>query len=181
MKFVVRYVTVSLLVMLSACASTQTEKVALKGGVTYEVETVRGLPVRFANDQIRVRDLGKSDLLALDKIEPVLSEWTLSAELMGKGQFAVTVTTPLDKSASATFEVAGPGKIDLSFFPRAKYPLIWEGIDQPGIHWFPFHFVFEGKQSKKRFEFTQWTQIDSATMEQERAMHEEMMKKYKKQ
>ncbi len=100
---------------------------------------------------------------------------------MGKGQFAVTVTTPLDKSASATFEVAGPGEIDLSFFPQEKYPLIWEGIDQPGVHWFPFHFVFEEKQSKERFEFTQWLQIDSITMEQERAAHVEMMKTYGKQ
>jgi len=87
----------------------------------------------------------------------------LLAELKAKGQFVVIVTSPLDRSASATLEATGPGKISLTFFPKADYPLIWEGIDQPGVHWFPFHFVFEEKESKQSFEFMQWSQMDYRT------------------
>src|SRR6266581_2196798 len=86
----------------------------------------------------------------------------------------VTVTTPLDSSASATLKATGPGRIMLRFFPQADYPRIWEGMDQPGIHWFPFRFVFEEKQSKKRFEFTQWAQMDYETWKQMLELNEKM-------
>jgi len=167
-------VAVCTVVLMVGCASTAPTKVTLKDGKTYEVETVRGLPVRFANDQIRVQDLGITVRFMPDKADA--SPWVrvLVADLIARGRFAVTITTPLDSSASATLEATGPGRVMLRFFPQADYPRIWEGMDQPGVHWFPFHFVFEEKQSKNRFEFTQWAQMDYETWKQMLDLNEKM-------
>jgi len=159
-------------------AATAPTRVTLKDGRTYEVETVRGLPVGFANDQIRVLDLGITARSTPGNADVPPFVRVLVAELIAGGQFAVTVTTPLDSSASATLEATGPGRIMLRFFPQADYPRIWEGMDQPGIHWFPFHFAFEEKQSKKRFEFTQWAQMDYSTWKEMRELNEQMKEKY---
>lgn len=172
----------SVLILMVSCASMAlAENVTLKDGKTYEVQTVRGLPVQFFNDQIRVRDLGITARFRAEQADAPPYVWILVAELTEQGRFAVTVTTPLDRAASATFEVNGPSKIAREFFPQADYPLVWEGIDQPGVHWFPFHFVFEEKESKKRFEFTQWSQIDDRMWNEMRALVEkarqEMLKK----
>lgn len=172
----------SVLVFTMGCASIAlAEKVTLKDGKTYEVETVRGLPVGFANDQIRVRDIGITARFTIEEADAPPYIWSLLAELTEQGRFAVVVTTPLDETASATFEVKGPGKIDAGFLPQSQFPKVWEGIDQPGVHWFPFHFVFEERESKKRFEFTQWAQIDDRTWRETRSqverLKQEMLKK----
>ena len=169
-------VAVCAVILMVGCASTAPTRVTLKDGKTYEVETVRGLPIRFANDQIRVQDLGITARFMPDKADAPPFVRVLVAELIARGRFAVTITTPLDSSASATLEATGPGRIMLHFFPQADYPRIWEGMDQPGVHWFPFHFVFEEKQSKKRFEFTQWAQMDYGTWKQMLELNE-MMKR----
>ena len=151
--------------------------VTLRDGKTYRVETANGLPVRFANDQIRVRDLGITARFLPDKPDATPYVRILVAELLARGQFSVTVTSPLDSTAIATLGATGPGRIMLRFFPQVDYPLIWEGIDAPGVHWTPFHFVFEDSEAEKRFEFTQWAQIDDATWKQT----QEMVKKAKKE
>jgi hypothetical protein len=175
----------SALVLTMGCASMAlAETVTLKDGKTYEVQTVRGLPVGFANDQIRVRDIGIIARFKAEQADAPPYVWSLLAELMEQGRFVVVVTTLLDEAASATFEVKGPGKIEVVFFPQAEFPKAWEGIDQPGIHWFPFHFVFEEKESKKRFQFTQWAQIDDRTWRETRSqverLKQEMLKKQQK-
>jgi hypothetical protein len=68
--------------------------------------------------------------------------------------------------------VQGPGPIRQPFFPQADVPSVWEGIDEPGIHWFPFHFVFEDTELQKRFEFTQWAQMDDRTWKEVRTQVE---------
>lgn len=158
-------------------ASEAQTTVTLRDGKTYQVETVRGLPVRFANEQIKVQDLGITARFMPGKPEVSPYVRVLIAELLVKGQFSVTVTSPLDSSATTTLAASGPGRIMLRFFPQAEFPKIWEGIDSPGIHWFPFHFVFEDKQSGSRFEFTQWAQIDDQTWKQT----QEMVEKAKQQ
>lgn len=187
-------VALSTVIFMTGCASTGPTKVTLRDGKTYEIETARGLPVRFANDRIRVQDLGITARFKRDKPDAASFVRVLVAELTTRGRFAVTITTPLDSSASATLEATGPGRIVLHFFPQADYPLIWEGIDRPGVHWFPFHFVFEEKQSKygagehtwfawadksgpKRFEFTQWAQMDDRTWKEARELVEELKRK----
>ncbi len=171
-------VAVCAVVLMASLASADSTTVKLKDGKTYEVETVRGLPVPFSNDQIRVRDLGVTASFGPDKADAPPFVRVLVADLIARGQFDVTVTTPLDSSASVTLKAAGPGRIMLHFFPQADYPLIWEGIDQPGVHWFPFHFVFEKKRSKNRFEFTQWAQMDGTAWKQQRDLREQMIQKY---
>lgn len=142
-------------------ALAETTIVTLKDGTEYEIETIRGLPKPFENDYIRVRDLGLSVSINRDNLDAPPFVRVLIAELRTEGEFTVTITTPLDSTACMRLEAKGPGIARLNFFPQADYPLVWEGIDQPGIHWFPFHFVFEDKHSEDRFEFTQWAQMDS--------------------
>lgn len=153
--------------------------VTLRDGKTYEVETFRGLPKNHSSSDIRVRGLGIAAAFTRDHTDAPPFEWALEAALLAKGQFEVTITTPLDSSASEHLS-AYTSTITLHFFPRSKYPRIWEGIDQPGVHWFPFHFVFEEKQSSKRFEFTQWAQIDYETWRESRDMVEKMKEKMKR-
>ena len=138
-----------------------TQKVTLKNGETYTIQTFRDLPLGFQNDQIKVRDLGVTAMMSTSSsAESPPYVWYLSAELKARGHFTVTVRTPLDKTASTTLDASGPGTISLHFFPKADYPTVWEGIDQPGTHFFPFQFVFEENETKTRFEFTQWAKYD---------------------
>jgi hypothetical protein len=166
--------------LLSSCAGpTQTTHttVSLRDGSTHHVETVRGLPVPFSNRQIRVRDLGITAELRPDTPESFSFVRVLVADLFVKGWFSVTVTTPLDPSAHETLTASGPGRITLTFFPQAKYPQSWEGIDAPGTHWFPFHFAFADDASGTRFEFTQWAQMDDQTWREAQDMVEQARRK----
>lgn len=163
--------------MIASAESAAQTTVTLRDGKTYEVQTVRGLPVRFANDQIGVQDLGITARFMPGSPDAPPYVRVLVAELLASGQFTVTVTSLLDSAATATLQATGPGRVMLRFFPQADYPLIWVGIDAPGVHWFPFHFVFEEKQSGNRFEFTQWAQIDDRTWKQT----QEMVEKAKQQ
>ena len=51
---------------------------------------------------------------------------------------------------------------------------MWQGIDQPGTHWFPFHFVFHEKLSGRRFEFTEWMPIDDRAVNETRELIEKL-------
>ena len=141
----------------------ETTVVTLKDGREYEVETANGLPDPFRNESIRVHDLGVSVRINVKNLDAPPYVRVLKAELLTEGEFTVTVTTPLDSAAVARLEAKGPGKFVLNFFPKADYPRVWEGIDQPGVHWFPYHFLFEDNHSEKRFEFMQWAQMDYKT------------------
>ena len=167
-------------VLTAGCAPFGPTRVTLKDGKTYEVKTVRGIPVRYQDDRIRVLDLGITARFIPGKADARPFVRVLVAELLAEGQFEVTVTTPLDSSASATLNATGPGRIMLHFFPQADYPLIWEGIDQPGVHWFPFHFKFEEKQSRRFFEVIQWAQMDYETWKQMRELTERMKRDFPK-
>jgi len=156
---VIKIIAACAFIFMASSASAGWTKVTLKDGKTYKVKTVRGLPAGFSNDQIKVHDIGGTAHVTAET-NALSFEWYLVAKLLATGQFTVTINTLLDSSASATLEATGPGTIKLNFFPQTGYPKIWEGIDRPGVHWFPFHFVFEEKQSKDRFEFTQWAQFD---------------------
>ena len=144
-------------VIFVGCVAT-TQKITFKSGKTYEV-----VPLRYNSQEITVRAVGISAPISPGKKVPWM--WRLQADLKEAGEFNVTVATPIDEKLSTTFEVKGPGVIDRSFFPEDRYPTIWEDIEKPGIHWFPFHFSFEEKTSKKRFDFTQWAYLDSKTVQ----------------
>lgn len=144
-------------------ALAETTLVTLKNGQEFKVETVDGLPKPFRNDSIRVQDLGVAVRINVKNLDAPPYVRVLKAELLTQGEFSVTVTTPLDHKAVARFEASGPGEFVQNFFPKADYPRVWEGFDQPGIHWFPFHFRFEDNHSEKQFEFTQWAQMDYKT------------------
>ena len=154
-------------VIFVGCVAT-TQKITFKSGKTYEV-----VPLRYNSQEITVRAVGI--LASMGGIPWIW--WRLEADLKEAGEFTVTVTTPIDEKVSITFEVRGPGAIDRSFFPEDRYPTIWEDIDKPGIHWFPFRFSFEEKNSKKRFEFTQWAQMDFKVLLELKKINEGAIKK----
>ena len=173
LRLVVTGVGVLIVASVAGCLTLgpTTQNVTLKNGETYTIETFRGLPTGFQNGQIKVRDLGVTAVFTSSAESPPFV-WYLSAELKARGHFTVFVSTPLDKTASATFDASGPDTLSLRFFPKADYPMIWEGIDKPGTHYFPFHFVFEEKETKARFEFTQWSKYDDRDWEESRKQFE---------
>lgn len=131
-----------------------TERVTLRDGKTYEVQIGNGLPLPFKNELIEVTNMG-----------PLFSQagqhrWAFQAQLHEPGDFVVTVTTPIDSSASARFDCAGPGKIVETFFESKRYPGVWEWFGEPGTSWVPFVFSFREKNSGKEFEVMQWTAFD---------------------
>ena len=164
-RVAVAFVFIGVITGLSVVQVTlaETTLVTLKDGQEYEVETVNGLPKPFRNESIRVHDLGVSARINVKNLDAPPYVRVLKAELLTEGEFTVTVTTPLDNEAVVRFEASGPGKFVRNFFPKADYPRVWVGFDQPGVHWFPFHFLFEDNHSEKRFEFTQWAQMDYKT------------------
>lgn len=169
-----------LLSMFLPLTSKAQTTVTLRDGSTHQVETVRGVPVRFSSKQIRVQDLGITARFRPESLEAPPFVRVLVAELLVKGQFSVTVTSILDGSATATLTASGPGKVVLPFFAQADYPKVWEGIDAPGVHWFPFHFVFADDASGGRFEFTQWAQMDDRTWKEAQKMVEKARRQMQK-
>jgi hypothetical protein len=145
--------------------------VKLKNGKTYEVRTAKdGFPLNFESNQIKILDMGFAGRQSSDKIEFL---WSLRAEVREKGDFVVTVTTPLDEKISTAFECKGGSEISQTFLGSVEYPSLWAWIEEPGPAWIPFVFSFEDKDSGKKFEVTQWAKFDPVEMR-------EMMKKMEK-
>ena len=170
-----------LLVLVAALATVsrgglataaETQEVTLKNGKIYHVPTDHGLPVSFRSREMRVQDLGVTARIE-ETSDTIPWLWLLRGELKAKGHFLVTVTTPMDEKVSTTFEITGPGQVQARFFPQAAYPTVWDGADDPGIHWFPFEFSFEDRATGKSFKFTQWAQLNSRDREELRAQIEE--------
>ena len=153
-----------------ATAAEQRE-VTLKNGKIFHVPTEHGLPVGFKSRDMRVVDLGVTARIE-ERSDTIPWLWSFRGELKAKGHFLVTVTSPMDDKVSTTFECSGPGQVEARFFPQAEYPTVWEGADDPGIHWFPFEFSFENRESGKTFKFTQWAQLDSRSREESRVQIE---------
>ena len=149
--------------LVSASSFADTTAVTLPDGTTHTVPTSQGQPLGFKDKSIAVENLGITATFGPDADDASPFEWMLKAKLKAKGRFSVTVTSPLDATATETLQVAGPGNITLQFLAQAKHPNVWAGIDEPGVHWFPFHFVFQEDGVSRRFEFTQWAKIDDRT------------------
>ncbi len=169
------------LMLDTAIADAATTTVTLEDGSTHKVEVADGLPKGVRNKHIVVDDLGISASFGPDQGDAPPFVRTLKANLKAKGQFKVTVTSLLDPAASETLSAAGPGNIVLRFFPQAKFPKVWANIDEPGVHWFPFHFVFEDQRTGRRFEFTQWAMLDDKTWKETRQMIEQAMRQLRAQ
>lgn len=145
---------------LADTAATSSTKVRLSNGETYDVALAGDGPAHFANDRIRVQSLGTEIGFRAGEEPAEQRAFVLTVELMATGLFDVTVTTPLDSIASESLLTSGPGRITLRFFRQASHPRLWEEVDRPGVHWIPFHFVFEALPLKERIEFTQWHKLD---------------------
>ena len=159
-------------------APPPTQKVTLKNGQTFEVVTTEsGLPVRYNSKEIDILGFDINAQISQGQEDKIQLIWIVTAELREKGEFTVTVTTPIDERLSSKFAAKGPGKIVQRLFPRDDYPTVWEGVEEPGTHWFPFYFSFEEKASQKRFEFSQWAQIDSRRIEEIRARVQKQLEK----
>ncbi len=157
-------VLVSLASTGAANAATQT--VTLKNGKTYEVEIdKRGEPVGAENRQVESTFLGTVSRASASSDSPAYA-WMWMARLKKSGAYKVSVTTPIDETVSASFEVAGRGEIDAQiFFDSEKYPTLWTWHDEPETSWIPMVFTFEDTQSDNTFVLTQWTRFDAPDKE----------------
>ena len=140
--------------------------VTLPDGKTYEVKIKGGMPVRFRSKEIEVSDLALDAAVKLEEDVPLPFRWMLFAQVFAQGRFVVKVTTPLDESASTSFEFTGPGKLVQGLFDCAAYPKVCIGLDTPGTHWYPFHFAFEPREGGKGFELDQWARMDQLNLEE---------------
>ncbi len=164
----------------------QVRQVVLPNGRTFEVETAGGLPVRFISDDIEIVDVEmavwKPTVAGVfqpcDPREEPSFTWVAQARVKASGKFRVTITTPLDESASTDFEVKGPGALRRPFFPQSEFPTIWAGAQSADTAWFPFQFVFVDNKSGKRFEFTQWAELDQRTLADTRQTLERVRKEF---
>ncbi|MEE9157864.1 MAG: hypothetical protein V3U60_05705, partial [Gammaproteobacteria bacterium] len=140
-----------------------TETVTLKNGKTYEVKVDDddGMPVAAKSRQVKMEILGVLSLGSATSDTPQWV-WLWKAKLRKKGNFTVTVTTPIDETISTSFETTGPGDITQQFFDSETYTTIWTWLDDSGTSWIPFVFSFEDTQSDKRFEITQWLRFDES-------------------
>ena len=200
MRAILCMVCLACLVAPSVYAETETAKVTLRNGKTYEVATTKGFPVRYRSSETPVLDAGVTTLPYFSKdcsklpAHVVRFGWLttkeekipdeiplvgiLMADLKVAGDYRVEVTTPLNESISSSFEAKGPGNIQQVFFLRAENLAIRAGVEEPGIHWFPLNFTFSDEKSNKRFQFTQWIRIDD--LGAMRSMLEDMQQKYAK-
>jgi hypothetical protein len=131
------------------------EQVTLSNGKTYEVKTERGMPIPFKDRRIELQQLGP-----VFRGSPAEHVWSLQAQLHQKGNFLVTVTTPMDDSSVERFECVGPGQILQFFFQGDRYPEMWRWVFTPSTSWIPFEFTFQDKVSHHGFTITQWTRFD---------------------
>ena len=151
------------LLLETSSVQAATETVTLKNGKTYEVKVHDddGMPVAAKSRQVKMEILGVTALgsAASDSQQWV---WLWIAKLRKKGNFTVTVTTPIDDTLSTSFETTGPGDITQQLFDSETYPTIWTWLDDAGTTWIPFVFSFEDTQSDNRFEITQWLRFDES-------------------
>jgi hypothetical protein len=142
------------------------QDVVLKDGKTYQVLTEQGIPLPVRTTEIEVTAFGPM-------ISKAKSQWYLGAKLQQAGEFMVTATTPLDPSASVTFDCSGPGPISQLMFAREQFPALWEWFDEPSTSWIPIVFRFTDKRSGRSFVIMQWAKIDaSAKVSTKRALRE---------
>jgi hypothetical protein len=134
-------------------ATAATEHVVLKNGKSYDVQTTKGFPLPFKNDQVEITGIS-----ALFNPEGY-HEWSFHARLHRKEDYTVSVSTPIDDSISTSFDCAGPGEVIETFFDSERYPTVWRWFREPGTSWIPFVFHFREKHSGNEFEATQWTKF----------------------
>lgn len=141
----------ALLLLGSTSIHAATETVTLSNGKTFKVKTRDGWPTPVNNRHIEMTFMGQ----AVSTDTETLS-WQWMARLKKKGTFSITVTTPVDDAASASFEATGPGHITFKMFDSEAYPTLWTWIDNEEATWFPFVFSFQDTKSNKSFEVIQW-------------------------
>jgi hypothetical protein len=166
----------SLIIVVTASLGADTSvrasstRVKLPDGKTYEVKVKGGKPVQFSSSEIEVSDLALTAAVKAEGDASLPFSWLIFAQVLAQGNFVVKVTTPLDESASTSFEFTGPGKLTQSLFDCVDYPKVCAGLEQPGTHWFLFHFSFEPRGGGKGFELDQWARMDHLQIEETRKL-----------
>src|SRR5262245_27810500 len=89
-------------------------------GATYDVETKEGLPLLATSADVAILYFGPAAKLVAGG--PNTMHWFWRADVKRSGSFKVTVTTPLDATASTTFDVAAPGEASGEIFDSGRYP-----------------------------------------------------------
>ncbi len=138
------------------------EKVTLKNGKVFTVETKNGMPMVAMSD--------KTSGITIAPIVAPTKELTLSRPIQGKvaclwmftgkltvaGNYKVTVSSPLDDSIAGSFDAKGPGQFYFQGVERSEAPAAWAWVDESGDSWIALTLTFTEEGSKQTFQLTQW-------------------------
>jgi len=136
------------------------EKVVLKNGQTYEVETKNGMPQPIETAQIRIKGIGP--MFGPYKQTGIAQlHWLITANIKTQEVYKLLITTPIDPSIRKIFRVQGPCEIQQPLFSESETPAAWTWLKEPGDTWFPFELSFQANDPKDSFQITQWAKFDS--------------------
>ena len=157
------------LTFLTICSSPVwgDEKITLKNGKVFTVETKNGMPMSVKTDKtsgiIFAPIIAPSKELTLSK--PIQGKvaclWMFTGKLTASGNYKVVVSSPLDESISGSFNAKGPGQFYFQGVEKSETPAAWSWINESGDSWIAFTLTFTEETSKQSFEFTQWLKFSA--------------------
>ena len=138
------------------------EKVTLKNGKVFTVETTNGMPMTVKSDKtsgITIAPIvASAKELTLSK--PIQGKvaclWIFTGKLTAAGDYKVAVSSPADESISSSFNAKGPGQFYFQGVERNEAPAVWAWVDEPGDSWIALTLTFTEEVSKQSFQLTQW-------------------------
>jgi hypothetical protein len=138
------------------------EKVTLKNGKVFTVETKNGMPLAAKSDKINritiAPIVAPAKELTLSKPIPgkVACLWMFTGELVVPGNYKISISSPLDESISGSFNAKGPGQFYFQGVEKGETPAVWAWVDELGDSWVALTLTFTEEVSKQTFQITQW-------------------------
>ena len=152
------------LALMAICSSPAwgDEKVTLKNGKVFAVETKNGMPMAAKSEKtsgITIAPIvAPAKELTLSK--PIQGKvaclWMFTGKLTATGNYKVAVSSPLDDSISGSFDAKGPGQFYFQGVEQSEAPAAWAWVDEPGDSWIALTLTFTEEISKQSFQLTQW-------------------------
>ena len=140
------------------------EKITLKNGKVYTVETKNGMPQ--AIDDANFKTIGIGPAFMKDpKTGSITTFWVFNGTIKQSGDYTLVITSPIDESIRTELEVKGPGKVYHQGLSKIDAPTAWTWLQDAGDSWVPFILTFKHADQAKSFEITQWSKFDTKTKE----------------
>jgi len=162
MTFAKRWIHSLSLLMIFSSPVWGDEKVTLKNGKVFTVETKNGMPMVAKSDKtsgITIAPIvapAKELTLSKPIQEKVACLWMFTGKLTAAGNYKVSVSSPLDESISGSFDAKGPGQFYFQGVEKSEAPAAWAWVDEPGDSWIALTLTFTEEVSKQTVQLTQW-------------------------